>query len=138
MKTAFVLLPLGALAALTGNHSVMLWAVYTLGQFLHTATKADAAADVAIAKGATYREGFRAYLFKNRRQIIARKFLGFCMFPIVWDNPSLVGLTELFEKIGPAALVGAGGILGWFSDSVGDKVFSRFFKDVPIDPPSEA
>lgn len=108
------------LAASGGKAEVGVWAVYFIGQMIHTFLKANVVAAGRRKAGQAYTA--MQYWRDNRWEIIARKFLGACAFLFIWDNPHVVNLTSEGSKIGFRTLLAAAGIVGYFSDSLLEKI----------------
>lgn len=67
----------------------------------------------------------KQYWCENRSLILRRKWLGLSTFLLIWNNPYAIDLSGLADKLGFVATLGAAGILGWFTDSVSDKVIRK-------------
>jgi hypothetical protein len=82
----------------------------------------------------------KEYLSWRWVPISCRVFLSILAFVLVWDNPSLINGIDRFMGA-PSSQIAIAGILGWFSDSLLDKVVSAIpalQKDLPVLPPAGA
>jgi hypothetical protein len=121
-------------AGVTGLSSLGVWIMYMLGQFLHILLTANLAVHSKINGIASF-----GIYFKTRWiPIVCRLFLTTLTFVLVWDNPALVNIESLMHTT--ATQIAMAGILGWFSDSVFDKVLSVvpwLQRELPaIEPPA--
>lgn len=111
------------------------WGFYIAGQALHLLLGAHLSIQSKLNSVTSYSE----YLRIRWVPITCRLFLTTLAFVIVWDNPAVMDLARFMPTV--AARIAAAGILGWFSDSVFDKLLGLLpltNKELPsIDAPSE-
>jgi len=119
------------------HHWIMVGAFYGLGQFLHILLIANAASRSSLNAFKTLQDYFRARWVP----IVGRAFLSILAFILIWDNPKLVDLDSWLPGLAQEGALA--GILGWFSDSVLDKVvnllsgmFPGLQKELPVIPPN--
>jgi hypothetical protein len=119
--------------ALIGTLGV--WCFYIAGQFLHLLLGAHLALASKLNSVTTYSE----YLRIRWVPILCRLFLTTAAFVIVWGNPAILELTRFMPTV--ATQIAMAGILGWFSDSVFDKLLGMIpimQKELPmIDSPPQ-
>lgn len=109
----------------------LLWLVYFTAQILHVLLGAH----LAIKSKLNGLCGLRGYLAARWIPIVCRVFLASCTFAIVWANPFLFNMQKFVST--PTSQVALAGILGWFSDSLFDKVVGMLpglQKEIPALP----
>lgn len=95
-----------------------IWVMYVIGQFLHIISTAYYA--IISHKNAT--DSFGKYLAVRWVPIVSRLFLTTATFVLAWNNPSILDLERFMPNV--ASKIAMACILGWFSDSLFDKVIS--------------
>src|SRR5712692_11011983 len=100
-------------------HSWAVWPVYVVGVLLHMLSVANLATQ---SKNRTT-HSMREYLSWRWVPISCRVFLSILAFVLVWDNPSLINGIDRFMGA-PSSQIAIAGSLGWFSDSLRDRVVS--------------
>jgi hypothetical protein len=106
--------------------------MYAVGVFLHILLVANLA--VRSKCGGTHT--IKEYLTWRWVPISCRIFLSILAFVLVWNNPALIDIDRFMSTA--SSQMAIAGILGWFSDSVLDKVIGMIpalQKDLPIIPP---
>ncbi len=106
--------------------------MYAVGTFLHILLVANQA--VRSKCGGT--ETIKEYLAWRWVPISCRIFLSMLAFVLVWNNPALIDIDRFMSTT--SSQIAIAGILGWFSDSVLDKVVGMIpalQKDLPMIPP---
>jgi len=107
------------------------WILYFIGQSLHVLL----AANLVIKSKLNAVGSLRGYFALRWVPLICRLFLTTLTFVLLWNNPSIANLEKLMPTL--ATQVAMAGILGWFSDSVFDKVISMvpwLQKELPAIP----
>jgi hypothetical protein len=98
------------------DHSALIWLVYVLGQLVHIFVRAAYAVQSKLNSVKSYRD----YFYFKWPVIVSRFFIALAVFPLVWDNPKLFNIDGFILSAQSAAGIAA--ILGWFSDSLLDKI----------------
>jgi len=106
-------------------HSKGIWLCYFVGQLLHIAFVANAAIQSKINAVNTW----PAYFKVRWIPLVSRGFLSVMAFLLVWDNPRVIDMDNYIDTAKTA--IAMAGILGYFSDSVLDKVLNVFSKFLP-------
>lgn len=94
--------------------------VFFAGQILHLLERADGVAASALPNGV---KTIWQFIAKNKFQISGQFFLALIIYWFVIDNPKVMNLEGLGG--GYKTQFALSGALGWFADSLGDKVFKR-------------
>jgi hypothetical protein len=92
------------------------WLLYFIGQALHVLLTAHLTIRSTLNALTSYEEYFRL----RWMPLVCRIFLTTLAFMIIWANPRLFGLERLMPTLATQAAMA--GILGWFSDSLFDKL----------------
>lgn len=120
------------LAALMNWGVFGVWSLYIIGNALHVLLKAQAAKQSTLNS----LSDISGYLKLHWVVIASRFFLNTMAFVFIWHSPWLVDLDKLNLPL--ASRLALAGMLGWFSDSVFDKVISllsRFFPSLQKESP---
>jgi len=111
-----------------------IWLLYFIGQALHVLL----AANLVIKSKLNAVSSLGSYFQLRWIPLVCRLFLTTLSFMIVWENPVLFNLEHLIPTVGTQAAMA--GILGWFSDSVFDKLISLIpwlQRELPaVEPPA--
>jgi hypothetical protein len=92
------------------------WLLYFIGQALHVLLTAQ----LVIRSKLNALQNLSQYFQDRWIPLVCRLFLTCLAFMIVWENPVLFNFEHLIPTFGTQ--VAMAGILGWFSDSVFDKL----------------
>ena len=106
-------------------------ALYGVGMFLHILMVANLAVH---SKGGAIND-FKTYLSTRWIPISCRIFLSILAFVLLWDNPALFDIDRFMTTA--SSQVAISGVLGWFSDSLLDKLISFvpwLKKELPVVP----
>jgi hypothetical protein len=108
----------------------LVWLLYFFGQLLHILSSAY----LAIRSNKNNVQTLIEYLKSRVIPLVSRLFLSTLAFIIVWDNPKLnIEFSQYITNgLTQAAMAG---ILGWFSDSLFDKVVALIpwlGKELPV------
>lgn len=110
-----------------------IWFCYAVGQLLHLLLGAHISIHSNLNSVTTY----KSYFCYRWVPIVCRLFLTTMTFMIFWGNPTVLDLTKYMPTT--STQIAMAGILGWFSDSVFDKVLAlipMFKKELPaVDDP---
>lgn len=110
---------LSAFMAVAEITTLGVWSMYWAGQLLHILLVASLTIKSSLPNGIT---SVTSYLRAKWIPLVCRMFLTTAAFMIVWDNPQMVNIQAYTHGI--LATSALAGLLGWFSDSVFDKVLS--------------
>lgn len=93
--------------------------LYVCAIALHTLSRAGMAAKSEYGPW----NSLKAYVGAHLYQLIPQWFLGLMLFLVLWDNAAAYGPLQI-PALGDTPLVklGLAGVLGWFSDSILDKL----------------
>lgn len=110
---------------------LVVWILYLIGQSLHILL----AANLVIKSKLNAVDSLATYLALRWIPLLCRFFLTSLTFIILWNNPAIANIEHLMPTF--STQVAMAGILGWFSDSVFDKVISMvpwLQKELPAVP----
>lgn len=105
--------------------------MYAVGTFLHILLVANQ----AVRSKSDGKHTIKEYLAWRWVPIGCRIFLSMLAFVLVWNNPSVIDIDRFMSTT--SSQVAIAGILGWFSDSVLDKVIGMIpalQKELPTIP----
>lgn len=102
-------------------HYILILLFYNLGQLFSILIAA-----YIVSQSSVNNINNISHYFKARfLPVMARWFLCTCLFLFVWGNPAVLDIERFMPNF--AAHLGVSGILGWFSDSLWDKVLAAVF-----------
>jgi hypothetical protein len=97
---------------------ITVWLLYFIGQALHILL----AANLVIKSKLNSVDSLRTYFALRWVPLVCRLFLTTLTFVLLWNNPAIANIEKLMPTF--STQVAMAGILGWFSDSVFDKIIS--------------